>query len=156
MRPELSQMLQQLASRHPVEAHQALCGLLLAAKQSDELFAGLEDFWAMTREPSSYRRTAGLQLLAANARWDREGIIDPRLPEILCHITDEKPITARQCIASLEKLGAAKPGLLPQIRAALQAADFSGYASSMRPLLEKDRARVLAALESAEGKEESP
>lgn len=52
--------------------------------------------------------------------------------------TDEKPITARQCIKTLAQIGKAKPQYVPKILSCLKEADLSTYKDSMRPLIEKD------------------
>lgn len=65
-------------------------------------------------------------------------------------MTDSKPITARQCVAVLPEIAAAKPELLPRIRSALKQADLSGYPDSMRPLVLKD---IVAALQKMDGAE---
>lgn len=54
------------------------------------------------------------------------------------HITDEKPITARQCVKALAKVGLDKPQYIPRILSCLRSADLSKYKESMRPLIEKD------------------
>lgn len=54
------------------------------------------------------------------------------------HVTDEKPITARQCIKALAQIGQAKREYIPTILQALRNADLSKYKDSMRPLIEKD------------------
>ena len=56
----------------------------------------------------------------------------------LTHITDEKPITARQCVKAHAQVGLAKPQYIPRILSALQEADLSKYKDSMRPLIERD------------------
>ena len=38
-----------------------------------------------------------------NAHWDREGKFDALLDEFLSHVTDVKPITARQRMAAPQK-----------------------------------------------------
>lgn len=48
--------------------------------------------------------TGAISILAANARWDREGKFDALLDKFLSHVTDVKPITARQCVAALQKM----------------------------------------------------
>ena len=58
--------------------------------------------------------------------------------DFLSHITDEKPITARQCIKALAQVGRAKPQYIPMILSALHSADLSKYKDSMCPLIEKD------------------
>ena len=60
------------------------------------------------------------------------------LPDYLKHITDEKPITARQCVKALAQVGLARPQYIPQILSALRSADLSKYKDSMRPLIERD------------------
>ena len=60
------------------------------------------------------------------------------LPEFLTHITDEKPITARQCINALAQIGTAKPQYISKILACLETVELSKYKDTMRPLIEKD------------------
>ena len=69
-----------------------------------------------------------------------ENRFDAILPEFLSHVTDEKPITARQCIQALAQVGLAKPRYIPQILDCFRNADLSKYKDSMRPLIEKDMA----------------
>lgn len=40
---------------------------------------------------------------------------DSIISDFLSHITDEKPITARQCIKALAQVGQAKPKCVPMI-----------------------------------------
>ena len=61
-------------------------------------------------------------------------------------MTDEKPITARQCIQALARVGMAKPQYIPQILSCFHNADLSKYKDSMHPLLEKDMAKTEATL----------
>ena len=58
------------------------------------------------------------------------------------HDTDEKPITARQCVKALAQVGLARPQYIPQILSALRSADLSKYKDSMRPLIERDMAET--------------
>lgn len=79
-----------------------------------------------------------MYILAANAQWDEENRFDAILSDFLTHITDEKPITARQCVKALAQVGQAKPQYIPRIVSSLRCADLSKYKESMRPLIEKD------------------
>lgn len=88
--------------------------------------------------PKSLVRNRVLHILAANAQWDEENRFDLIISELLAHVTDEKPITARQCIKALAQVGMAKPQYIPEILSCLRSADLSKYRDSMRPLLEKD------------------
>ena len=92
--------------------------------------------------PKSLVRNRALHILAANAQWDVENRFDTILPEFLTHVTDEKPITARQCIQALAQVGLAKPQYIPQILDCFHNVDLSKYKDSMRPLIEKDMAEA--------------
>ena len=92
--------------------------------------------------PNSFVRNRVMHILAANAQWDEENHFDAILSEFLTHITDEKPITARQCVKALAQVGLARPQYIPQILSALQNADLSKYKDSMRPLIERDIAET--------------
>lgn len=114
---------------------------------SDIWYPCFDRFAALLQHKNSLVRNRAIAILAANARWDREGKFDALLDGFLSHVTDQKPITARQCAAALPEIAAAKPELIPRIRAALEHADLSGYPDSMRPLVLKD---IIAALQAME------
>lgn len=87
----------------------------------------------------------------ANAQWDTENRFDRVISDFLIHITDEKPITARQCVKALAQVGLAKPQYISRILSCLQTADLSKYKDSMRPLIEKDIAETEKILTDFEG-----
>ena len=120
--------------------------IIAESLESDTWYPHFPEFTALLSHPKSLVRNRALHILAANAQWDEENRFDAILPEYLSHITDEKPITARQCIQALVQVGTAKPRYIPQILACLQAADLSKYKDSMRPLLEKDIAQTIRLL----------
>ena len=105
-----------------------------------------DEFSSLLDHPKSLVRNRAISILAALAKWDHENKFDGILPEYLSHITDEKPITARQCVKALAEVGQAKPRLIPEIISALQNADLSPYKDSMRPLIEKDIRETLERL----------
>ena len=113
----------------------------------DAVYAHIDTFIEMMHDSSSYVRTRGLTLIACNAKWDEAGRIDEIIDEYLNHVTDDKPITARQCIKSLLKLSEAKPHLVPRIASSLRHADISRFADSMRPLFQNDICDALLALD---------
>lgn len=107
-------------------------------QETDEWYEYFDAFGALLDHPKSLVRNRALHILAANAQWDEEKRFDAVLPAFLVHITDDKPITARQCIKSLAQVGKAQPQYIPAILSALHDADLSKYKDSMRPLIEKD------------------
>ena len=112
--------------------------IISESHQTDEWYEYFDAFASLLNHPKSLVRNRVLNILAANAQWDGENRFDMILDEYLSHITDEKPITARQCIKALKQIGEAKPQYIPRITARFRSADFSKYKDSMRPLIEKD------------------
>lgn len=99
----------------------------------------------MLHEPNSYVRTRGIILIAANAKWDKDNRIDEIIDEVLMHVMDEKPVTARQCIKVLPQIATYKHHLAECIIDALETANPQRHKSSMQTLICKD---IQNALES--------
>ena len=108
------------------------------SQQTDEWYEYFDDFASLLNHPKSLVRNRVLYILAANAQWDEENRFDLILSDFLSHVTDEKPITARQCVKALTQVGMAKPQYIPRILSCLESADLSKYKDSMRTLIEKD------------------
>lgn len=123
--------------------------IIVESQENDAWYEYFDEFASLLNHPKSLVRNRVLHILAANAQWDDENRFDAVIEEYLTHITDEKPITARQCIKALGQVGTAKPQYIPRILSCLREADLSIYKDSMRPLIEKDIAeteRVLQAV----------
>lgn len=112
--------------------------IISESKESDKWYEYFEDFASLLNHPSSLVRNRALYILAANAVWDNQNLFDNIISDYLSHITDDKPITARQCVKALAEIGSAKPQYIQKILFALNEADLSKYKSTMRPLIEKD------------------
>jgi len=112
--------------------------IIAESKETDEWYEYFDDFASLLDHPKSLVRNRVLYILAANAQWDEENRFEQILSDFLAHITDEKPITARQCIKALVQVGLAKPQYIPRILSSFRNADLSKYQDSMRPLIEKD------------------
>lgn len=121
--------------------------IISESRETDKWYGLFDEFASLLSHPKSLVRNRALYILAANAQWDDENRFDLILKDYLLHITDEKPITARQCIKALREVGQAKPQLVPEILSALNSADLSQYKDSMRPLIEKDILETTAMLE---------
>ena len=120
--------------------------IISESRETDKWYELFEEFASLLNHPKSLVRNRALTILAANARWDEENRFDAVIENYLSHITDEKPITARQCVKALAQIGQAKPQYVPMISAALRSADLSQYKDSMRPLIEGDIQNTLAVL----------
>ena len=116
--------------------------ITVESRECDTWYEYFDAFASLLNHPKSLVRNRALHILAANAQWDVENRFDAILPEFLTHVTDEKPITARQCIQALAQVGLAKPQYIPQILDCFHNVDLSKYKDSMRPLIEKDMAEA--------------
>ena len=112
--------------------------IISESQDTDEWYEYFDAFASLLNHPKSLVRNRVLYILAANAQWNDENRFDAILEDYLAHITDEKPITARQCIKTLVQVGMAKPQYIPRILSCFHDADLSKYKDSMRPLIEKD------------------
>ena len=120
--------------------------LQLLQKESEErncVYPYMHRLSDMLDSENSYIRTRGLTLLASNAKWDKDNRIDEIIDKYLKHITDIKPITARQCIKLLPIIAEYKPELKNDILSALHKANISIYGDSMQSLVHKDIQKAL-------------
>ena len=116
--------------------------IIAESRETDAWYEYFDAFAALLNHPKSLVRNRALHILAANAQWDEENRFDAILPEFLRHVTDEKPITARQCIQALAQVSLAKPQYIPQILDCFHNVDLSKYKDTMRPLIKKDLAAI--------------
>nr|MDD6334963.1 SufBD protein [bacterium] len=124
--------------------------IIAESQKTDKWYEYLDDFALLIHHPKSLVRNRAFHILAANAQWDEQNRFDSIIPVLLAHITDEKPITARQCMKDLAQIGLAKPQYIPRILSCLQRAGASRYKDSMRPLIEKDIAETQKLLTNAD------
>lgn len=124
-------------------AYKALQELQKESEETDCVYPFIDRLSEMLDSDNSYIRTRGLTLLAYNAKWDKEYKVDEIIDEYLKHITDVKPITARQCIKLLPIIAKHKPELKNDILSALNKANISIYDYSMQPLVYKDIQKAL-------------
>ena len=135
-------MISKLTSKDDKYACALADQIISESQETDEWYEYFDDFATLLDHPKSLVRNRAMYILAANAQWDEENRFDRVISDFLTHITDEKPITARQCTKALEQIGLAKPQYIPRILTALQSADLSKYKDSMRPLIVKDMAET--------------
>lgn len=131
-------LIRGLADKNNKAAYKCLKELEIISGQNNGVYQFFDTLAGMLSHDNSYVRTRGLLLIAANAKWDTDNKIDEIIDRYLCHIMDEKPITARQCIRSLPNIAQQKPDLVHDIRAALNQADSRRYTGSMQPLIYND------------------
>ena len=135
-------IVQKLTSKDDKYACALADKIISESQETDEWYEYFDEFASLLNHPKSLVRNRALYILAANAQWDEENHFDAIMSEFLTHITDEKPITARQCVKALAQVGLARSQYIPQILSALHNADLSKYKDSMRPLIERDIAET--------------
>lgn len=106
-------------------AYKALQELQKESEKTDCVYPYMDRLSDMLDSDNSYTRTRGLTLLAYNAKWDKDYKVDEVIDKYLKHITDIKPITARQCIKLLPIIAKHKSELKNGILSALHNADIS-------------------------------
>ena len=124
-------------------AYKALQELRKESEETDCVYPYMDRLSDMLDSDNYYIRTRGLTLLAYNAKWDKDYKIDEVIDKYLKHITDVKPITARQCIKLLPIIAKYKTELKNDILSELYKADVSVYDDSMQPLVYKDIQKAL-------------
>lgn len=147
-------LIEGLQNKDNNHAYSCLKQLLEESNLSNEVYSHFDTFTQMIDDPNSFIRTRGLLLIAANARWDENNKIDEIIDAYLKHITDEKPITSRQCIKALPSIAQYKPDLVDSICAALRNANPEIYNSNMRPLVYNDIKGALKQINSMTGHRE--
>lgn len=142
-KPQIAKLINGLLDHDDQKAYDCLKILEEKSRDSSELYSFFDTFAEMLSNDNSYIRTRGILLIAANAKWDTDNKIDGIIDKFLGCITDEKPITARQCVKVLPAIVKYKPGLKEVIVNALHNADLSNYKESMQSLILRDIQKAL-------------
>ncbi len=140
---DIAQTFEMLFDKNNNIAYKALQELQKESDKTNHVYPYMDKLSDMLDNDNSYIRTRGLTLLAYNAKWDKGYKIDEMIDKYLKHITDVKPITARQCIKLLPTIAKYKPELKNEILSALNKADICIYDDSMQPLVYKDIQKAL-------------
>lgn len=139
----IEETFESLLDKNNNVAYKALQKLQKESEETDCVYPYMDRLSEMLDSDNSYIRTRGLTLIAYNSKWDKDYKIDEIIDKYLKHITDVKPITARQCIKLLPIVAKYKPELRIDIISALHKADISIYEDSMQPLVYKDIQKAL-------------
>ena len=135
---DLQELVDGLRNKNNKYAYECLKQLESESMKSDAVYLYFDSFSSMLNDSNSYIRTRGILLIAANAKWDKDHKIDEIIDSYLEHITDDKPITARQAIKVLPTIAKYKHDLIDDINNALHKGNPQIYKSSMQPLIYKD------------------
>jgi len=134
----IPELINGLFYKNDKAAYKCLKELISASEKDNGVYQFFDIFSEMIDNDNSYIRTRGLLLISANAKWDTDFKVDEIIDKYLCHIMDDKPITARQCIKTLPNIAKFKPDLVDDILAALNKANPQRYSDSMQSLVNND------------------
>ena len=143
MAVNVAEIFELLFDKNNKVAYKALLELQKESEETNCIYPYMDRLSSMLDNDNSYIRTRGLTLIAYNAKWDTNYKIDEIIDKYLQHITDVKPIVARQCIKLLPIIANHKPELRNDILSALHKANISIYGDSMQSLVHKDIQKVL-------------
>jgi len=146
----IAELINGLFDKNDKAAYKCLKELLSVSEQCNDVYIFFDTFVDMINNDNSYVRTRGLLLISANAKWDIDCKIDEIIDKYLCHIMDEKPIIARQCIKALPNIAKHKPELVDDICAALRKANPLRYADSVQSLVSGDIRAAIKAMNELE------
>lgn len=143
----IAETFELLFDKNNKAAYKALLDLQKESEETNSVYPYMDRLSDMLDSDNSYICTRGLTLIAYNAKWDKDYKIDGIIDQYLQHITDVKPITARQCIKLLPLVARYKPELKNEIISALHKANICIYGDSMQPLVYKDIQQALKELQ---------
>jgi len=122
--------------------------LLLQARSRDSpiVYEYWGEFEKKLESTNSYQRSLGAMLMAENVRWDKNGKFKKAFSKYMLCCNDEKFITARQAIQSLETIVRATERYDNGIKQGLADLVLQRYKENQQRLLTKDRAHILEIL----------
>ncbi len=103
---------------------------------------------------NSYQRSIGVMLLAENIRWDTENRLNAVLKKYMACFRDEKFISARQAIQSLQWLKQ-KPEMIPEVMGELTLVPVDQLPPTQRKLILLDILQALLLIQDVEPREEA-
>lgn len=143
---EIAQLVRLLSEKEDNIRYQAFLLLQHRSRLKEDVYPYWDEFRAMLKSDNSYHRTIGLTLIADNARWDHSNRLSCDIDAYLMLLQDEKPITARLCIQSLQYIIPYKPELHEKIINRLLHLDLLDIRETMRKLVLMDILNIVMLL----------
>lgn len=151
---ELPQLVDLLNEKIDKVRYQAFLALQYRSRVLPDVYPFWDTFRAKLGSDNSYQRSIGMMLIAENVRWDTQDKMSVTIDTYLNGLTDEKPITVRQCIQSLEIICNCKPQLDDLIVSRLVGIDLMQVKETMRKLILMDVLHVLLSIRQSHPSEE--
>lgn len=120
------------------------------SEQYSDVYAYWDNFSKKMNNGNSYQRSIGIMLLAENVKWDNENHFKNIIQIYLSHCNDEKFITSRQTIQSINRWIYLQPQFFPLIVDTLISIDIYKLKESQQKLVLKDIISVLLEIQKIE------
>lgn len=143
-------LIELLGEKNDEIRYAAFLTLKSRSKIKNDVYDYFDVFEKKLISENSYQRSLGIMLLAENVRWDNENRFNYVIDAYLAHTDDEKFITARQTIQSINEWIAGKPDLFDIVINKLLSIDIQKRKDSQRKLLLMDILTVLSAIDKIE------
>lgn len=142
----IAQLIPLLSQKDDKVRYPAFLLLQERARRHNDVYPYWHVFTEMLVSKNSFQRNIGVNLIAANAKWDDQNLLDQAMDSLLALTEDEKPITIRQCIQALPDIIAAKSTYGDVIAQHLMQMNVINIRESMRKLVLFDILGVLAVI----------
>ncbi|MEN6594464.1 MAG: GNAT family N-acetyltransferase [Clostridiaceae bacterium] len=140
---DVAALIPLLALKEDDIRYQAFLLLRERSAIASDVFPFWQTFLDKLKSENSYQRSIGLMLISENARWDTEGKTATALDAYFAGLTDEKPITVRQCVQGLKPIVSFHPELGGIVSERLISLDLTAIKETMRKLVLQDILDVL-------------
>lgn len=123
----------------------------LVLQRRSQMQADVYPYWEMLalkiNSDNSYQRSIGIMLIAENIKWDGEDRFAGIAEAYLSHCSDEKFITSRQTIQSIQKWIGMKPQYFELVKRTLLGIDSNSLKDTQRKLILFDIIGVLTEIQ---------
>lgn len=140
---EIAAALDELQGSDIEKGAQAVKALLYESFKSDAVYRFYPELRLMLSSVNPTTRTRVILILAHNARWDEDKLLDEFIEEYLTHLYDEGNETAEHCIRSLVWIAKAKPYLKERFINELSEYDIERISLGSRAVIEANIADSL-------------
>lgn len=125
----------------------AVRSLIYESREGDSVYHHYPELLRLLSSQNETARTRAILLLAHNARWDRNGLLDNAMDEYLSHLYDEEGETAEHLIRSLVWIAREKPYLKDRFISALKNYEIDRISEANRDMIKANLQDSLSQLE---------
>jgi len=135
---DIAFLVSSLSDKDDVLRYTAFKTLQKRSEINSDVYAYFNVFAEKLDSSNSYQRSLGAMLISQNIKWDNNNLFEGIYEKYLALFIDEKFITCRQAIQSIEKWIAYKPNLCAPTARALMSADINRFKDTQKPLILTD------------------